>query len=982
MTKAQIPPASGGRSAAAGQSSGVIATGDQARIEQRTLVVPPGALQAAVSEEAVARLNNLPAPDSRVFKGRDDALATLQALPSTGTGIVAQSVRGMGGVGKSTLVLHHAHAYLAAGQGPVWWIEASTPTSVIAELTSLATTLNPVHAGLPLDEAAAWAVTWLQGRTGWLLIFDNAEEPADLRPYLGRLSTGQVLVTTRRDLLWHDLGTPLRLDTLTPETSLAVLQEITGRHSEGDAGILADLAEELGHLPLALQQAGAYLAQTRTGAATYLRQLRADPAGVLAATTPGDPQQRTIAQLWSVTLNAVHTADPHAVELLRVLAYCAPDPLPRHVLGSAFPSAQVVDHALGVLAAYSMITLTDTTVTVHRLVQAVLRTTTPAPVPPSQPRSIRRRLRRSRTIAPLHPSESALNLLHAAIPSGSPDDVQAWPEWQMLLPHMQAVSRHHDGTGKVSELAALLGQGAFYLSARGQAVQALPLAERALQVTEAALGPNHPDTALRLGNLARTFSALGRHGEALPLEERALQIAETTLGPDHPDTALRLNNLASTFSDLGRHAEALQLEERALQVTEAALGPDHPTTALRLGNLASTFSDLGRHAEALPLAERALQVTEAALGPDHPDTALRLGNLARTFSDLGRHGEALPLAERALQIAETTLGPDHPDTALRLNNLARTFSDLGRHAEALPLAERALLIAETTLGPDHPTTALRLGNVASTFSALGRHVEALPLEERALQIAETTLGPDHPTTALRLNNLASTFSDLGRHVEALPLEERALQVTEAALGADHPTTALRLGNLARTFSDLGRHAEALPLEERALQVTEAALGPDHPDTALRLGNLASTFSALGRHGEALPLEERALQVTEAALGPDHPDTALRLGNLASTFSALGRHVEALPLEERALQVTEAALGPDHPTTALRLGNLARTFSDLGRHAEALPLEERALQIAETTLGPDHPTTALRLGNLAELRQLLTELTNGGSESPS
>ncbi|MGI3202569.1 hypothetical protein ACRJ4W_37740 [Streptomyces sp. GLT-R25] len=198
MTEASTPPASGGRSAAVGHSSGVIATGDSARIEQRTLVVSPGALQAPVPDEAIKRLSNLPALDSRVFEGRDSALATLQDLPSTGTGIVTQTVRGMGGVGKSTLALHHAHARLAVEQGPVWWIEASSTATVTAGLASLATAVNPIHAALPLDEAAAWAVSWLQGRTGWLLIFDNAEEPAGLRPYLGRLTTGQTLVTTRR----------------------------------------------------------------------------------------------------------------------------------------------------------------------------------------------------------------------------------------------------------------------------------------------------------------------------------------------------------------------------------------------------------------------------------------------------------------------------------------------------------------------------------------------------------------------------------------------------------------------------------------------------------------------------------------------------------------------------------------------------------------------------------------------------------------
>ncbi|MEU9478570.1 tetratricopeptide repeat protein, partial [Streptomyces sp. NPDC048191] len=577
----------------------MIATGDRTRIEQRNLVLPPGALAAAVPDEAISRLNNLPAPDSRVFEGRDSALASLRDVPTTGTGIVTQTVRGMGGVGKSTLVLHHAHAKLAAGCGPVWWIEASDPSTVTTGLASLATALNPVYAALPLDEAAAWAVAWLQCRTGWLLVFDNAEEPADLQPYLGCLTTGQTLVTTRRDLPWRDLGTALRLDILAPEASVRVLQEITGRHAHDCTAGLAELAEELGHLPLALQQAGAYLAQTRIGAESYLARLRADPAGVLAAAAPGDPQQRTIAQLWSVTLDTLRTREPKVVELLRVLAYCAPDPLPRRVLVSPFLTPQAVDHALGTLAAFSMITLTDGTVTVHRLVQAVVRIDTPAPVPPAQPGRIRRLLRRQPVIAP-HPSDATVGLLRAAMPPGSPEEVNTWPRWQELWPHIRAVSAHHHATSPGRELADLIGQAAHYLWARGQAQEALPLVERALRITESALGPEHPSTAVRLGNLARTYSDLGRPAEALPLEERALQIAERVLGPEHPDTAIRLGNLATTYSDLGRHAEALPLEERALQIAERVLGPEHPDTANRLGNLASTYSDLGRHAEAVP----------------------------------------------------------------------------------------------------------------------------------------------------------------------------------------------------------------------------------------------------------------------------------------------------------------------------------------------------------------------------------------------
>ncbi|MGO4747369.1 tetratricopeptide repeat protein, partial [Streptomyces sp. 2MCAF27] len=123
-------------------------------------------------DDAVVRVNNLPTPDSAVFRGRDEALAVLEALPTAGTGVVAQSVRGLGGVGKSTLALHHARRFLAAGGGPVWWVDADSAYKVMAGLAELATALDPVHTGLPLEEAAQWAVVWLQGRSGWLLVLD------------------------------------------------------------------------------------------------------------------------------------------------------------------------------------------------------------------------------------------------------------------------------------------------------------------------------------------------------------------------------------------------------------------------------------------------------------------------------------------------------------------------------------------------------------------------------------------------------------------------------------------------------------------------------------------------------------------------------------------------------------------------------------------------------------------------------------------
>jgi NB-ARC domain-containing protein len=212
MTAARNVSSGGDRSPAAGNNPGVMVSGDDARIDQRTLVVTPGALPAPLNAEALNALHNLPPADSEVFEGRGDELAALAALPATGAGVVAQAVRGMGGVGKTTLVLHHARAHLASGHGPVWWVTAESAGEVVDGFERLAVAINPAHAALSLDDAAEWAVTWLQGRSRWLVVLDNVEDPEHIAPWLGRLGSGQVLVTTRRDVSWPGMRTVLRLE--------------------------------------------------------------------------------------------------------------------------------------------------------------------------------------------------------------------------------------------------------------------------------------------------------------------------------------------------------------------------------------------------------------------------------------------------------------------------------------------------------------------------------------------------------------------------------------------------------------------------------------------------------------------------------------------------------------------------------------------------------------------------------------------------
>src|SRR5215472_8560592 len=459
----------------------------------------------------------------------------------------------------------------------------------------------------------------------------------------------------------------------------------------------------------------------------------------------------------------------------------------------------------------------------------------------------------------------------------------------------------------------------------------------------------------------------GRYSEAIPLAQRALAIREKVLGPEHPDTATSLNNLAELYKETGAYAQAEPLLKRALAINEKALGPEHPTTAVWLNNLAALYRATGAYAQAEPLYQRALAIKEKVLGPDHPSTATALNNLAELYEETGAYTQAEPLFQRALAIYEKKLGPEHPLTATALNNLALLYKETGAYAQAEPLYQRALAIKEKVLGPDHPSTATALNNLAELYEETGAYTQAEPLFQRALAIYEKKLGPEHPLTATALNNLALLYKETGAYTQAEPLYQRALAIWEKKLGPEHPDTAQSLNNLALLYKETGAYTQAEPLYQRALAIWEKKLGPEHPLTATALNNLAGLYDARGAYAQAEPLYQRALAIYEKKLGPEHPTTAAALNNLALLYKETGAYTQAEPLFQRALAIREKELGPEHPDTAQSLNNLALLYEETGAYTQAEPLYQRALAIYEKKLGPEHPDTAQALNNLALLR---------------
>jgi tetratricopeptide (TPR) repeat protein len=650
------------------------------------------------------------------FTGRGDELADLaRRLACKGT----VTVHGMGGVGKTALAAEYAYVH-SAEYDVAWWVAAEQPASLPDKFADLAARLGAEPAD-GQEALQAQVRDLLAAVTGWLLIFDNADAAADILPWLpaeprSADRPGHVIVSTRRGG-FGELGQVLELDVIEPADAVALMRT---RAPDLEQDTAEHIAKELGRLPLALEQAGAYLDRTRAPGEEYLELLRSGAADL----EPAGSHAKTVATLSDISLERVAADSPEAIQLLEVCAYLAPEPVPLDLftahpgllpepLSKTAGDRVAFNDTIAVLVDYSLAKRSRAGLQMHRRVQAAARARRDPSLLTGAPAGKKTRMgaARERTETEWHPLAAALLLLRVHAPAEIIGHPRGWPRWERLLPHVLAAAEHVErllshmlaaaehvdpaqapGSELMRDASWLLDRAGTYQQVHARLGAADSLMLRALDIAKVSLGPGHPDVAARQNNRAAILRDLGLPGKARPLLEQAMATTEAAYGPGHPYVAVSLSNLAMTLRDLGQQREARPLLEQAVAITEAAYGPGHADVAAGLSNLATVLRDLGQLDEAQRRLEQAVPIAEAACGPDHPAVAIPVGNLAAVLRDLGRAEEARPLAERALAIDEAAYGPRHPIVAIRLDGLAAVLRDLGRAEEARPLAERAAAI--------------------------------------------------------------------------------------------------------------------------------------------------------------------------------------------------------------------------------------------------------------------------------------------------
>jgi tetratricopeptide (TPR) repeat protein len=777
---------------------------------------------------------------------------------------IPQGVHGLGGVGKTAIATEYAWRYQSE-YDLVWWIAADQLPTVRGSLAQLAQRLGleapPTEGNDGLIEAVRDALRRGEPYRRWLLIFDNADQPEDIEELIPA-GPGDVLITSRNHR-WESVIRTVPMDVFQPtESREFLLKRVRRGLTEADAD---RLAKELGHLPLALEQAGAMLAEGLMPADEYLRLLKEQTADIMNQGKPPTGYPTSMTAAWRLSVNAVERSRPEALEVLRCCAFFGPEPIPRNVfrpsvqetgtvVGKVLSSPIATASVLSELARYALITLDGNAVKVHRLIQALVRD----------------ELTQEQQAA----YRQEAHLIMAAAAPDNPDDATTWPRFHALLPHVNAEATEMPWS-RVFGVRSLARGVVRYLYTSGDYTSALTLTERFVEQWIQDSGPDD-ENVLRgqrhLGNIQRL---MGRYPEAYQLTEETLRRARAALGENNPTTLSLRTGFGADLRANGSFAAARELDTESRTLLEREYGPEDVRTLRLLSSLALDHGLTGDYAEAQKLFEQAYaKMSDPNSGATSSDVISAQVGISFAVRLRGKFNDALYMAQAARDYGqnESGLGAEHLSTLDAVNAYliaARRLPD--RRQDALEDSKTLLDLATRRHGESNPVTLA----IAVARSSLLRTTDE---SERALELAAPTVdrfakvyGERHPYHYGCMTNLALLKRVTGDAAEARDLDQRAVRGLTAGLGHDHHYTLTAAVNLASDLAALGQLADARALGEDTLRRLTELLGDTHAHTLGCAVNLALDLIASGDVEAGEKLQQETLQRLKDTYGENSPD---------------------------------------------------------------------------------------------------------------
>ncbi|GAA2721694.1 MULTISPECIES: FxSxx-COOH system tetratricopeptide repeat protein [Streptomyces] len=806
------------------------------------------------------------------FTGRDDLLNRLQQhLMDAEHSTAVVALLGMSGIGKTQMATEYAHRF-SSDYDVVWWVNCDTRGTLRERLGELAPELD-LNAGSEPGErirALKEALRRREPHGRWLLIFDGWDDIEGADDVLPE-GSGHVLITSRNRSWGEGRAVVLDVPGFERGESTGYLMRRAPRLTAAEAD---EVAAELADLPLALVQAAAWLGESDMAVGDYLRMVRDGELSELADQTGLDDVPRSSLTSWSILINRLREAQPHAVELLSLCAAFAPGRIPiglvRHLPASDLPEGLAWlatdlagwTRALDTLVNYSVFTRDTRTalageepgpeqesVHMHRLVHDIVgRLTSP------EERALHRKVVR-RTLAAADP--------------GNPQDSRLWPRYAELLPHLEPSGALASRNERVQDTVLNLLR---YCHRSGEFRTGVQLAEQVREAWSEFQPPEHPrmgELTTQQGNILRAY---GSFRAAYELDRELLDRLRAAPGTEGTALMTATSCLAADQRYLGQYTEALQAQREVLETALDLLGPDDYLTLLAQHNLGTGLRLLGRYAEAYEVDLETLRKRESLLRARHPATLVSGNACARDLRLMGRYRDALARQELGMRLHLQVLGAQHPQTLRARHNLLLCERRAGVLQDAGAAMASLLEHTEQVHGRRHYATiglVVDHGNHAREHGDLGQARELIAEGEAGFR---ELLGPAHPISTGMLTNTGLILQASGDRAEALTLFEAALAGLTATLGPDHPWVLGCALNAAGGRNFTGRLDAAHELSRDTLRRARQALGDDHPFTLSCEVALAMDLRGLREHEEAGKVEEDALQRLTRTLGAQHPHT--------------------------------------------------------------------------------------------------------------
>jgi MinD-like ATPase involved in chromosome partitioning or flagellar assembly/tetratricopeptide (TPR) repeat protein len=809
-------------------------------------------------------------PPNINFTGREESLRDLRNHMRALGGVVV--LQGIGGVGKTQVALEYVHRYGGA-YDIVWWINSDPAQFVDSALSDLSARLGVSIDANPVENARIMVQALSSGQPTdrWLIVLDNAEAFSTIEKLVPQ-GPGHVIITARNTSWKERLAHPIEIEVFGRDESVAHLKRRLPTISDDEAG---RIGEALGHLPLAIANAGAYLAESNAPVADYLQQIEGE--GTKGRTV-------SVQKNWDISLDDLRSKSVAAYRMLQLCSLMASETAFDIIyseemvaeLSRVDPMLETTTELAALVQHINRLALlkfdvTNRQIAVHRLLQDIV-------------------VERMQAEEDISEARHRIHLMLAALrPQGIDmvDNPAHWSRYRMLWPHLlisEAV------TCDDPKVRLLLIDRVRYLWKSGDLRQGEEFALRVVEYWEQLLaerGAKAPESRLLRQhlltlrfNLANILRSQARFHEAHDIDEDVLEKQKELFAPNesHSYILMTAGSLAADMRSLGRFQEALGMDLVTHKSWLDSFGEDDPKTLAAANNLASSHRLMGDFRQAQGLDEKVLNRRRVALGLAHPLTLHSHSCLGRDYRDAGDYKISVAMLSDVYQQICALRGRNLAEAFIAQANLAASLRSDGQAHEAMPMLEEAYQFLRINLGQTSAETqACRLSR-STNLLAVGKDEEAEHETSKLIETYRVSLGENHPHTLVCINNMAAVQRALNRPEKAAEYATTAARELARTLGPDHPFTLAAQTNLAICLAEAGNLTQARTVCADTHRRSIAVLGEDHADTLRTDVNLAMIDKRMGVERPAL---DDAIARLAQKIGIIHPTVkAMKEGKFA------------------------------------------------------------------------------------------------------